>query len=156
MTRGGRSAFVSGRLGRGSGRARNGEERMKTRDDRTLSGLVEDLHAARLSRRSFVTRAAQMGLAIPVASALATAATREGLAAPTLAFQDGGKTLVVAIPQSTVQLDPAVAGSNGYGDILTLVDIINEGLSGFKPVKAVIVTALAATKVVSSVGQSYC
>src|SRR5919107_4874050 len=96
---------------------RDGEERMKPGDERTLSGLVEDLHAARLSRRSFVSRAAQMGLAIPVASALASAATREGLAAPRLALQDGGKTLVVAIPQATVQLDPAVAGSNGYGDI---------------------------------------
>src|SRR6187549_994298 len=97
---------------------------MNMSDDRTLSGLVEDLRAARLSRRSFVSRAAQMGLAIPVASALASAATREGLAAPRIAvhLQDGGKTLVVAIPQATVQLDPAVAGSNGYGDILPLVD----------------------------------
>ena len=75
---------------------------MNTHDDRTLSGLVEDLHVARVSRRSFVTRAAQMGLAIPIASALSTAATREGLAAPRPAFQDGGKTLVVAIPQATV------------------------------------------------------
>ena len=74
-----------------------------------------------------------MGLAIPIAGALATAATREGLAAPTLALQDGGKTLVVAIPQATVQLDPAIAGSNGYGDILPLVDNITEGLTRFKP-----------------------
>src|SRR5215211_8577337 len=93
---------------------------MNIRDARTLSGLVEDLHAARLSRRGFVTRAAQIGLTIPVASALARATTREGLAAPKVAFQDGGKTLVVAIPQSTAQLDPAIAGSNGYGDILPL------------------------------------
>src|SRR5688500_10596936 len=104
----------------------DGEERMNTRDDRTLSGLVEDLHAARLSRRGFVSRAAQLVLAVPVASALTAAAAREGLAVPTLAFhlQDGGNTLVVAIPQATVQLDPAVAGSNGYGDILPLVDNI--------------------------------
>ena len=47
-------------------------------------------------------------------------------------LQDGGKTLVVAIPQATVQLDPAVAGSNGYGDIIPLADNITEGLTRFK------------------------
>src|SRR5215213_10125336 len=74
--------ITMGDLVRGSGRAGDGEVRMNTGDERTLSGLVEDLHAARLSRRSFVGRAAQMGLTIPVASALARATTREGLAAP--------------------------------------------------------------------------
>ena len=113
------------------------------------------MHAARLSRRSFVTRAAQMGLTIPVASALATAATRDGLAAPRLAFQDGGKTLVVAIPQATVQLDPAVAGSNGYGDILPLVDNITEGLTRFKPGTVEIEPALAESWEVSEDGLQY-
>src|SRR5215216_5629353 len=147
--------LTSGDLVRGSGRAGNGEEQLNTSDDRTLSGLVEDLHAARLSRRSFVSRAAQMGLALPVASALATAATREGLAAPTLAFQDGGKTLVVAIPQATVQLDPAIAGSNGYGDILPLVDNITEGLTRFKPGTVEIEPALAESWEVSEDGLEY-
>src|SRR5215204_4550809 len=128
---------------------------MKTRDERILSGLVEDLRAARLSRRSFVARAAQMGLAIPVASTLASAAAREGLAAPKLAFQDGGKTLVVAIPQATVQLDPAVAGSNGYGDILPLVDNITEGLTRFKPGTIEIEPALAESWEVSEDGLQY-
>src|SRR5215213_6351769 len=128
---------------------------MNTSDDRTLSGLVEDLRAARLSRRSFVTRAAQMGVAIPVASSLATAATREGLAAPALAFQDGGKTLVVAIPQATVQLDPAIAGSNGYGDILPMVDNITEGLTRFKPGTVEIEPALAESWEVSEDGLQY-
>src|SRR5919112_1631853 len=130
---------------------------MNTRDGRTLSGLVEDLHAARLSRRSFVTRAAQIGLTIPVASALARATTREGLAAPQVAvhLQDGGKTLVVAIPQSTVQLDPAIAGSNGYGDILPLVDNITEGLTRFKPGTVEIEPALAESWEVSEDGLQY-
>jgi peptide/nickel transport system substrate-binding protein len=102
-----------------------------------------------------LTRAAQLGLAVPVASALAAAATREGLAAPTLALQDGGKTLVVAIPQSTVQLDPAVAGSNGYGDILPLVDNITEGLTRFTPGTVEIEPALAESWEVSEDGLQY-
>jgi len=128
---------------------------MNMSDDRTLSGLIEDLHAARLNRRSFVSRAAQMGLAIPVASTLASAAAREGLAAPKVAFQDGGKTLVVAIPQATVQLDPAIAGSNGYGDILPLVDNITEGLTRFKPGTVEIEAALAESWEVSEDGLQY-
>jgi peptide/nickel transport system substrate-binding protein len=130
---------------------------MNTRDARTLSGLVEDLHAARLSRRGFVTRAAQLGLAVPVVSVLATAATREGLAAPKVAvhLQDGGKTLVVSIPQSTVQLDPAIAGSNGYGDILPLVDNITEGLTRFKPGTVEIEPGLAESWEVSEDGLQY-
>ena len=59
-------------------------------DVRRLTKLVSDLHSRQLNRRTFVARAAQMGLAVPIASALATAATREGLAAPTLALQDVG------------------------------------------------------------------
>jgi peptide/nickel transport system substrate-binding protein len=128
---------------------------MNTRDERTLSGLVEDLRGGRLNRRSFVSRAAQLGLAIPVAGALASAATREGAAAPRIAVQDGGKTLVVAIPQATVQLDPAVAGSNGYGDILPLVDNITEGLTRFKPGTVEIEPALAESWEVSEDGLQY-
>jgi peptide/nickel transport system substrate-binding protein len=128
---------------------------MNTRDERTLSGLVEDLRGGRLNRRSFVSRAAQLGLAIPVAGVLASAATREGAAAPRIAVQDGGKTLVVAIPQATVQLDPAVAGSNGYGDILPLVDNITEGLTRFKPGTVEIEPALAESWEVSEDGLQY-
>src|SRR5215210_5170332 len=111
-------AVTAGQLARGSDRGRDGEERMNTHDDRTLSGPVEDLHAARLSRRGFIARAAQMGVAIPVASALATVPTREGLAAPRLAFQDGGKPLVDNITEGltrfkpgTVEIEPALAES---------------------------------------------
>jgi peptide/nickel transport system substrate-binding protein len=128
---------------------------MNDRDGRSLSELVDDLHAARLSRRGFVTRATQMGLTIPLASALATAATREGVASPALALQDGGKTLVVAIPQATVQLDPAIAGSNGYGDIIPLADNITEGLTRFVPGSVEIEPALAESWEVSEDGLQY-
>jgi ABC-type transport system substrate-binding protein len=124
-------------------------------DVRRLIKLVSDLRSRQFNRRTFVARTAQMGLAVPIASALATAATREGLAAPTLALQDGGKTLVVAIPQATVQLDPAIAGSNGYGDILPLVDNITEGLTRFKPGTIEIEPALAESWEVSEDGLQY-
>src|SRR5688572_11848596 len=102
-------------------------------EERSLTNLVADLHAGQVSRRAFVIPAAQMGLPIPIAAALATAATREGLAAPALALQDGGKTVVAAIPQAMVQLDPVIAGSKGYGDIIPLADNITEGLARFIP-----------------------
>jgi peptide/nickel transport system substrate-binding protein len=131
------------------------EKRMDQSQERALSKLVADLHAGRLSRRAFVTRAGQLGLALPLASALAAAATRAGLAAPTLALQDGGKTLVVAIPQATVQLDPAIAGSNGYGDIIPLADNITEGLTRFVPGTVDLEPALAASWDVSEDGLQY-
>ncbi|MCC6312555.1 MAG: hypothetical protein IT337_00980 [Thermomicrobiales bacterium] len=114
-------------------------------DSRTLNSLVRRLHAGALSRRAFLTRAAQIGLAAPIASALAAVAARPGSAAPSIALQNGGTTLVVAIPQATVQLDPAVAGSNGYGDVLPLWDNITEGLTRFKPGSIELEPALAAS-----------
>jgi peptide/nickel transport system substrate-binding protein len=124
-------------------------------DTRGLDDLIEALRARRIDRRTFVARAAQIGLAVPLASALATASARSGLAAPTLALQDGGKTLVVAIPQATVQLDPAIAGSNGYGDILPVADNITEGLTRFKPGTVEIEPALAESWDVSEDGLQY-
>jgi peptide/nickel transport system substrate-binding protein len=124
-------------------------------EERSLTNLVADLHAGQVSRRAFVIRAAQMGLSIPIASALATAATRGGVAAPALALQDGGKTLVAAIPQATVQLDPAIAGSNGYGDIIPLADNITEGLTRFIPGSVELEPALAESWEVSEDGLQY-
>jgi peptide/nickel transport system substrate-binding protein len=112
-------------------------------DQKTLTRLVADLHARQLGRRAFIARAAQLGIAAPVATALAATTARQSYAAPRVALQDGGKTLVVAIPQATVQLDPAIAGSNGYGDIIPLVDNITEGLTRFKPGTVEIEPALA-------------
>jgi peptide/nickel transport system substrate-binding protein len=126
-------------------------------DERTLRRLVADLRETRIDRRAFATRAAQLGLAAPIATALATVATRPGLAAPALSLQmqDGGKTLVAAIPQATVQLDPAIAGSNGYGDIIPITDNITEGLTRFKPGTVEIEPALAESWQVSDDGLEY-
>lgn len=123
--------------------------------ERSLSSLVADLHASRLSRRGFLARAASLGLAAPVAASLASLPMAKGLAAPVLALQDGGKTLIVAIPQSTVQLDPAVAGSNGYGDILPVWDNVTEGLTRFTPGTVEIEPALAESWEVSEDGLTY-
>ena len=124
-------------------------------DEGTLAKLVDDLHAARVNRRTFVARTAQLGLAAPVASTLAAVTTRSGMAAPTVALQDGGKTLIVAIPQATVQLDPAIAGSNGYGDIIPITDNITEGLTRFKPGAVEIEPALAESWEASEDGLEY-
>src|SRR6478735_7591598 len=105
---------------------------MNEYDGHVLQGLVAARHTGRLSRRGFVRRAAQLGIGLPLAATLAKVSGQSTLAAPRLMLQDGGKTLVVAIPQATVQLDPAVAGSNGYGDIIPLADNITEGLTRFK------------------------
>jgi peptide/nickel transport system substrate-binding protein len=128
---------------------------MNTHDGVTLAALVGDLHSRRLSRRAFMTRATQLGVTAPIAAALATASSRAGLAAPSLALQDGGKTLIVAIPQATVQLDPAVAGSNGYGDILPVWDNVTEGLTRFKPGTVEIEPALAESWDTSDDGLQY-
>ena len=116
---------------------------MDTQHEVALNALINELRAARFSRRSFIGRATQAGLAAPLAAALAASATQPGGASPSLALQDGGKTLVVAIPQSTVQIDPAIAGSNGYGDILPIWDNVTEGLTRFKPGTVEIEPALA-------------
>ena len=120
-----------------------------------LSAMVKDLQAQKLDRRGFVARAARLGLAVPMAASLANAALREGMAAPILALQDAGKTLIVAIPQATVQLDPAVAGSNGYGDILPVWDNVTEGLTRFKTGGVEIEPALAESWEVSEDGLQY-
>ena len=114
--------------------------------------LISDLKAARLSRRGFVSGAAGLGIAAPLAGTI-FAAGRQNAGAVSL--QDGGKTLVVAIPQATVQLDPAVAGSNGYGDIIPIHDNLTEGLTRFKPGTVEIEPALAESWTAAEDGLSY-
>ncbi|MFN8592516.1 MAG: ABC transporter substrate-binding protein [Thermomicrobiales bacterium] len=114
-----------------------------------MSKEITMVRHARLDRRALIARAAALGLAAPfAASGLAT----RGIA---LAAQDGGKTVVAAIPQATVQLDPAVAGSNGYGDIIPLADNITEGLTRFRQGSAEIEPALAESWDVSEDGLTY-
>ncbi|MEZ4562335.1 MAG: hypothetical protein R2853_06320 [Thermomicrobiales bacterium] len=65
-----------------------------------LATPMEDSRAARLDRCRFLASAVRFGLAAPVARSLANLAT----VAPALALQNAGQTLVVAMPQATVQL----------------------------------------------------
>ena len=76
----------------------------------TLAALARDLQEGTLSRRRFMTGAAQLGISASLAAAIFQAHKSGSLAAPALSLQDDGKTLVVAIAQATVQLDPAIAG----------------------------------------------
>ncbi|HET7095702.1 MAG TPA: ABC transporter substrate-binding protein, partial [Thermomicrobiales bacterium] len=129
---------------------------MSTQDDnRRLETLIASLRAGGISRRRFVLGAAQLGIAAPIAGALVSAASRRTAAAPRAWLQDNGKTLVVAIAQQTVQLDPAIAGSNGYGDILPLTDNMTEGLTRYKPGTIELEPALAEKWEQSTDGLSY-
>ena len=72
-----------------------------------------------------------------------------------VSLQDGGKTLVLAITQTTVQLDPAIAGSNGYGDIIPINENLFEGLTRYKNGTAEIEPALAESWTASEDGLTY-
>ncbi|MEA2583829.1 MAG: peptide/nickel transport system substrate-binding protein [Thermomicrobiales bacterium] len=126
-----------------------------------LPQAFSDLSAGRIDRRRFLAAAAKTGLSVPLAAALYESAISGGLAAGSGAgridarFQDGGKTLVVSIAQSTVQLDPAIAGSNGYGDIIPINENLNEGLTRYKNGTAEIEPALAESWTVSADGLTY-
>ena len=124
-------------------------------------GLVTALDSAELSRREFFGNLARLGIAGAVATALwqmrlrGAGATSSGSAIlPRFSLQDG-KTLIVAIPQATVQLDPAVAGANGYGDIIPINENITEGLTRYKNGTAEIEPALAASWERSDDGLTY-
>ena len=97
--------------------------------------------------------AAKFGLSAPLAATIFKAVDSTGAAAASL--QDGGKTLVIAIPQTTVQLDPAIAGSNGYGDIIPINENLYEGLTRYKNGSAEIEPALAESWTTSEDGLSY-
>jgi peptide/nickel transport system substrate-binding protein len=126
-----------------------------------LRALVADLESADLSRREFIGNLTRLGIGGAAAVALwqqgiaRVGATSTGsAAAPRFSLQDE-KTLIVAIPQATVQLDPAVAGSNGYGDIIPINENIAEGLTRYKNGTAEIEPALAESWTVSEDGLTY-
>jgi peptide/nickel transport system substrate-binding protein len=125
-----------------------------------LERLVADLNAGRLSRRRLVQGAARAGLSASLAASLYGAAARSGFAAPrggrtfAVSLQDGGKTLVVAIPQATTGLDPAIPAS-GYGDIIPTAENLTEGLTRFQLGSAEVEPALAESWDVSEDGLSY-
>ena len=125
-----------------------------------LARLVADLNAGRLTRRRFCAEATKLGLSATLAASLYRAAARTGFAAPrsgrnlAVSLQDGGKTLVVSIPQATTGLDPAVPDS-GYGDIIPTAENLTEGLTRFKLGSAEVEPALAETWDISEDGLTY-
>ncbi len=126
-----------------------------------LSRLLSDVRGGRINRRQFVRAAASLGLTVPLAASIAKLSEQGALAGGTGGpragawLQDGGKTLVVAIAQSTVQLDPAIAGSNGYGDIIPITGNLFEGLTRFKEGTVEIEPALAESWTRSDDGLTY-
>jgi peptide/nickel transport system substrate-binding protein len=128
----------------------------------TLAGIVDELRQGRLSRRGFIAAATKTGLSASMAAGIFAAVGAGASAAgggrgrvADVSFQDGGKTLVVSIAQATVQLDPAIAGSNGYGDIIPINENIYEGLTRFKLGGADIEPALAESWTASDDGLTY-
>jgi peptide/nickel transport system substrate-binding protein len=118
-----------------------------------MAGLIGQLNAGRASRRSFITGAAKFGLSASMAAAVFNSVNASDAAAASL--QDGGKTLVIALPQSTVQLDPAIAGTTGYGDIIPINENLYEGVTRYKNGSADIEPALAEEWSVSQDGLTY-
>ena len=108
---------------------------------------------AQRSRRALLAAAAKTGLAS--AAVLAAGGLRALPVNARAALQDDGATLVVALPQATVQLDPAIAGSNGYGDIIPVTDNVTEGLTRFVPGTVEIEPALAESWEVSDDGLTW-
>ncbi len=134
-----------------------------TRDDRSpdLEAIVAALDSTDLSRRDFFGDLIRLGIGGAAATALwqmrihgAGATSSSSTAAPRFSLQDG-KTLIVAIPQATVQLDPAVAGANGYGDIIPINENICEGLTRYKNGTSEIEPALAESWERSDDGLTY-
>ena len=135
---------------------------MSSSDRSPLASLLADLSAGRINRRSFVAGAGSLGLSAALAGAVAEATLGTASAAPgaasairSVSLQDGGKTLVLAITQTTVQLDPSIAGSNGYGDIIPINENLFEGLTRYKNGSAEIEPALAESWAASEDGLSY-
>jgi ABC-type transport system substrate-binding protein len=116
----------------------------------SLDRLIDGLNSGQLSRRGFFTGAAKLGLSAGLAGAIFGAARNGASASPSAApgrvsarFQDGGNTLVVAFPQTITQLDPGLAGNDGYGDIIPINENLYEGLTRYKNGTAEVEPALA-------------
>jgi peptide/nickel transport system substrate-binding protein len=116
----------------------------------SLKDLSVSLATGQIDRRSFLQTAGALGLSAAFAGAIFDASRSNASAAGTatgpirsVSLQDDGKTLVVGITQSTVQLDPSIAGSNGYGDIIPVNENLYEGLTRYKNGTAEIEPALA-------------
>lgn len=135
---------------------------MSQSDQHAMTSLMSALSAGRITRRAFIAGAGKLGLSASLATAVYEAGLGTSAAAPgttgairSVSFQDGGKTLVLGITQTTVQLDPSIAGSNGYGDIIPINENLYEGLTRYKNGSAEIEPALAESWTTSEDGLSY-
>ena len=134
---------------------------MATGTESELTTLVDAARAGHASRREFLASAGKLGISAALAGGIYTALETGASAGAgrgrvlDARFQDDGKTLVVSIAQATVQLDPAIAGSNGYGDIIPINENIYEGLTRYKIGGAEIEPALAETWQASDDGLTY-
>lgn len=135
---------------------------MSSSDASSLDRLVDELNAGRLGRRDFLMGAAKLGLSASLAGAIAAAGRQGAGASPnggrspvSARLQNGGKTLVVAFPQSTTQLDPGLAGNSGYGDIIPVNENLYEGLTRYKNGTAEIEPALAESWAISKDGLTW-
>jgi len=127
----------------------------------SLNQLTETLANSQTDRRTFIATAARLGLTATLAGAIfdarqsgASAGARQSGPIRSVSFQDCGKTLVIGITQTTVQLDPSIAGSNGYGDIIPINENLYEGLTRYKNGTAEIEPALAESWTISEDGLS--
>lgn len=135
---------------------------MASVENAKLTEIFDAARQGRMSRRGLIVAASRAGLSASMAGAVVAAAGSGALAAGgrygrmlDARFQDGGKTLVVSIAQATVQLDPAIAGSNGYGDIIPINENIYEGLTRYKNGGTEIEPALAESWTTSDDGLTY-
>lgn len=132
------------------------------RMDPWLNTIMHRLSESCSDRRAFVSRATMAGISASVAAASNLSWMLRASAAPghtttpiAVELQDNGKTLVVAIPQATLGLDPVLASAAGYGDIIPLTDNLTEGLTRFKVGTSEVEPALAETWDVSDDGLTY-
>jgi len=135
---------------------------MTTPPDPSLSALLASTADTSFDRRAFLTTAGKLGISAALAGAIFDArrsiAGAAGAATGpirSVALQDNGKTLVLGITQATIQLDPSIAGSNGYGDIIPINENVYEGLTRYKNGSAEIEPALAESWTTSEDGLSY-
>ncbi len=122
---------------------------------RLISHTVQSLNSAELSRREFVGNLTRLGIGAAAATALYQHAVADAGAAPRFSLQDDGSTLVIAIPQATVTLDPALLGGSGYGSIIPVNENISEGLTRHRNGGPEIEPALAESWTVSDDGLTY-
>jgi peptide/nickel transport system substrate-binding protein len=135
---------------------------MSHSDSTPVAALIGSLANGRTDRRTFLTAAGKLGFSAALAGAIFDAGLNRAGAAGTangpirsVSLQDDGKTLVLGITQATVQLDPSIAGSNGYGDIIPVNENLYEGLTRYKNGTAEIEPALAESWTTSEDGLSY-